>query len=58
MQNMQNMTWLSWPIILLHHRNKGTLVLLHFSVGLCADFEQEQKLSEPDCTHPELKRAV
>ncbi len=40
MLNMQNMTWFQWSFVLLQHRNKSTLVLLHPSVGHCTDFKQ------------------
>jgi hypothetical protein len=52
MQNMQNMTCFSWPCEL------GTLVLLHPSVGLCTEFEQEQTIANPDVTYSELKSAA
>jgi hypothetical protein len=29
MHNMHNMTCFSWPVVLLQHRNIGTLMLLH-----------------------------
>jgi hypothetical protein len=58
MQNMQNMTSFSWPIVLLQHRNIGTLMLLHPIVRHCTDFEQEQNLAEPDVSHPQLESAV
>ncbi len=56
MQNMQNMTLFSWVLVLFQHLNIGTLVVLHASVGLCMDFEQEQKLAEPYVINPELKK--
>ena len=58
MQDMQNMTCFSWPIVLLQHRNIGTLMLLHPIVRHCTDFEQEQNLAEPDVSHPQLESAV
>ncbi len=58
MQNMQNMTLFSWALVLFQHWNIGTFVVLHASVCLCMDFEQEQKFAEPYVIHPELKSAI
>ncbi len=55
---MQYMTWYSWAFVLFQHWNIGTLVVLHASVCLCMDFEQEQKFAEPYVIHPELKSAI
>ncbi len=33
-------------------------MVLHASVCLCMDFEQEQKFAEPYVIHPELKRPI
>jgi hypothetical protein len=58
MHNMHNMTCFSWPILLLQHRNIGTLMLLRPSVCLCTDFEQDKKLEKPKVSHPQLKSTV
>ncbi len=41
-------------------RTRGSTVVLHASVGLCIDFEQDQKFAEPDVIHSqaELKSAI
>ena len=33
-------------------------MVLHASVCLCMDFEQEQKFAEPYVIHPELKHPI
>ncbi len=57
LENMQNTACLSWALVLLQHRNKRTLVLLHSCVGLCMNFKQQQQLAElePNVIHPGLK---
>jgi hypothetical protein len=49
-------TLFPWPSVLLQHRNTA-LTVLHVSVCLCMDSEQQQKFAEPDVINPELKSA-
>ncbi len=43
---------------LKHRRTCGSTVVLHASVCLCMDFEQEQKFAEPYVIHPELESSI
>ena len=52
------MTWSSWTVVLLHHRDIGTIEVLQPSVCSWTYFEQEKQLAEPKVTHPELKSAL
>jgi hypothetical protein len=56
MQNIQNMTWFPWALVLFQHI--GALVVLHASFCLCMDFEQDQKFAEPYVIHPELESTI
>ncbi len=58
MYNMQNMqTWTTVAFVLLHHRNKGALVLFHPGIGLGFNREQQKQFAEPDIIGSELKSA-
>ena len=53
---MQNMsTWTPVAFVLLHHRNKGALVLFHPGIGLGFNREQQKQFAEPDIIDSELK---
>ena len=46
MQNMKNMqTWTPVAFVLLHHRNKGALVLFHPGIGLGFNREQQKQFA-------------
>jgi hypothetical protein len=62
MQNVQNMqTCTSVAFVLLQHRNKGTSVVFHPSIGpaigLGFNREQQKQFAEPDIIDSELKSA-
>ena len=52
------MTWSSWTVVLLQHRDIGTIEVLQLSFCSWTYFEQEKQLAEPNVTHPELKSAL
>ena len=50
-------TWTPVAFVLLHHRNKGALVLFHPGIGLGFNREQQKQFAGPDIIGSELKSA-
>ena len=50
-------TWTPAAFVLLHHRNKGALVLFHPGIGLGFNRKQQKQFAEPDMIDSELKSA-